>query len=70
MAFFNQQKLIRGQTINSGKALFRAPVAQGPVKTSNRCPCSLPNGAGGGGNLFLTWGEGRNGSRGQARGVA
>ena len=27
LAFLNQQKLIRGQTRNSGRALFRAPAA-------------------------------------------
>ena len=42
LAFPNQQKLTRGQTRISGKALLGLLQAQEGAKTSNRFPCSLP----------------------------
>ena len=42
LAFLNQQKFIRGQTRNSGKALLGPLLQQGGAKTSESFPCSLP----------------------------
>lgn len=41
LEILNQQKLITDQTRNSGKALLG--LQHEGVKTSNRCPCSLPD---------------------------
>lgn len=41
LGLLNQQKLKRGQ-MNSGKALLGFMVHREGVKTSDRCPCSLP----------------------------
>ena len=48
LSLLNQQKLIRGQTGNSGKALLGPLLQQEGAKTSNRFPCSLPGGRGSG----------------------
>ena len=36
----NQQKLIKGQTRNAGKALLGPLLQQGGARTDNRFPCS------------------------------
>ena len=63
LGLLNQQKLIRGQTRNSGKALLGPLLQQGGEKTSSRFPCLLTL-------WFLFWGESRGLSRGQAEEVA
>ena len=41
LGLVNQQKLIRGQTRNSGKALLGYLLQQGAERTNNRLPCLL-----------------------------
>ena len=67
----NQQKLIRGQTRNSGKALLGPLLQQGGSGNKQQVPL-LVRSPGGQGvvSLFLIWGEGRGVARGPARGVA
>ena len=50
LGHFNQQKVIRGQMRNAGKASLGLGLVlqQKEVKTSNRCPCLLPEGGGAG----------------------
>ena len=42
LGLLNQQKLIRGQMRNSGKALLGLLLQQEGEKTNNRFPYSLP----------------------------
>ena len=62
LASFNQQKLIRGQTRNSGKAL------QGPLLQWRGARGTRTNRSPRGASLFLTQDEGRGVTRGQAGG--
>ena len=53
----NQQKLIRGQMRNSGKALLGLVLRQEGVKTNHKFPCSLLGWMGV--SRSLKWGKGR-----------
>ena len=67
LGLLNEQKLIRGQTRISSKALLGPLLQQGGVKTS-KYPllAHSPTGA----SWFLIWGEDRGVSRGPAGGLA
>ena len=66
LAFPNQQKLTRGQTRNSGKALLGSLLQQRRVGTSNRFPFLLISSERGV-IWFLICGEGKCVSRGLFR---
>ena len=52
LGLFSEQKLIRGQTRNSRKALLGLMLQHKGAETNNRLPCLLPE-AGVGGELVL-----------------
>ena len=49
LGLFNQQKLVRGQMRDSGKALLGLMLQLEGAKTRNTCPCLLPEARDGGG---------------------
>ena len=58
----------RGQTKDSGEeTLLGSLLHQRDVRTNSRFLCSLPEGPV---SMFLTWGEGKGGSMGWAKGMA
>lgn len=46
LGLFNQQKLLRDQTRNSGRAFLGLVLHEGGEIRTSRCPCSLPGGVG------------------------